>query len=60
MLVNVTVNEPPSAVDLTILLLSLNSESWLGGYRMGFELLIINSLICFFLLFLSSIGNSRA
>ena len=45
---------------LLSLMLSLNSERWLGGYRMGFELLIVNSIICFFLLFLSSIGRSRA
>lgn len=36
-------------------ILSANSQEWLGGYRFGFELLILNGLITFFLLWLARI-----
>ncbi len=32
--------------------INLNSESWLGGYRFGFEILILNGLLTFIGLFL--------
>ena len=38
-------------------IISSNSVAWLWGYKFGFELLIMNGLICFFLLWMSSIGR---
>jgi len=35
------------ASPLIVLLLDLNAEKWLGGYQLGYELLIINGLITF-------------
>lgn len=41
-------------------LLQTNSEQWFNGYQMGFEILIINGLICFLLLLiLSKKGKSQ-
>ena len=34
------------------------SEQWFGGYKIGFELLLINGLITFFGLWLLSLGNT--
>ncbi len=40
---------------LLCLLLSTHSEAWFGGYRIGFELLLINALLTALGLYLSSI-----
>lgn len=37
--------------------LSANSEAWFGGYRIGFELLLINALLTFAGLWLSGAGK---
>ncbi|GAB1449199.1 sodium:solute symporter [Bacteroidota bacterium] len=42
---------------LVSLLLYLNSEAWFGGYKFSYELLLINGLIMFFLLWLFSNRN---
>ncbi len=42
------------ASPLIVLFLDLNAEKWLGGYQVGYELLIINGLITFFGLFIFS------
>jgi hypothetical protein len=39
-------------------ILKSNSKAWLNGYEIGFEILIINGLITFILLFISSFFNS--
>lgn len=44
---------------LLCLVLSLNSEAWLGGYKIGFELLIINAIFTMLGLWLSSILVKR-
>lgn len=36
-----------------------NSQSWLNGYKFGFELLIVNGIITFFLLWIFSLFKSR-
>jgi Na+/proline symporter len=41
-------------------LLSANSESWLNGYVFGFELLIINGLLTFLMLFLLKQKQSKS
>jgi Na+/proline symporter len=38
-------------------LLKKNSKVWLGGYEIGFEILLINGAITFLLLWLSSFGH---
>jgi len=42
---------------LVSLLLYLNSEAWFGGYKFSYELLLINGLVMFFLLWLFSNRN---
>ena len=39
--------------------LDTNSEAWFGGYRMGYELLIVNGLITALLLALSSLVHQK-
>jgi Na+/proline symporter len=39
-------------------LVNINSEAWLGGYKFGFELLLLNGLIMFVGLFVISIKHS--
>lgn len=43
-----------------VFILSQNSEKWFNGYKLGYELLIINSLITFAGLWLLSIKNHMA
>lgn len=52
---------PPICIASPILcyILSANSEAWLGGYRIGFELLLINAGLTALGLLLSSRAGSR-
>ncbi len=45
---------------LLCLILSTHSESWFGGYRIGFELLLINALFTAAGLFLASVKRNPA
>ena len=44
---------------LACYILSAHSEAWLGGYRIGFELLLINAGLTWLGLWLSGIGRGR-
>lgn len=39
--------------------INVNSESWLGGYKMGYELLLLNGAITAFGLYISGIGKKE-
>ena len=47
------------AAPLLCLLLDRNSEAWFGGYRFGFEILIINALLMMAAMFFLSHKNSN-
>lgn len=40
-------------------LLKKNSKVWLGGYEIGFEILLVNGALTFLLLWISSIGHQK-
>lgn len=42
---------------LLCLVVSLNSEAWLGGYKMGYELLLLNGALTAFGLWIASVGR---
>ena len=46
------------AAPIVCYILQSNSEAWFNGYKIGFELLLINGLITTFLLFLISSRNA--
>ena len=43
---------------LLCLVVSLNSEAWLGGYKMGYELLLLNGALTALGLWLASVGRN--
>lgn len=47
------------ASPLICYILDTNSEVWFGGYKMGYELLIVNGLITALLLTIGSIGKKK-
>ena len=47
------------AAPLLTFVVDYNSESWLGGYKFGFEVLLLNAGVTFLGLFLLSLGKKR-
>ena len=47
------------AAPLLTFVVDYNSESWLGGYKFGFEVLLLNAAITFAGLFMLSLGKKR-